>query len=345
MKFASTSYRQVICTGDSQTAGMGLTAGVNDYLTQLNALLLANDAPEYRCWNVGVGGYQTTDLIANDPIHVDTKIVKRGSLNIVVVWAGTNDLGAGTSAAQTWINLQTIGAARRAAGADLILIATTLSRTHAGDVASYNVQRNILNGLIRNGWTSTFDGIVDIASDPNMGYDGAETNGTYFQSIDLIHITATGAGVFAAMVQAAIQQLVSPILRPTFNFAAFASLTAAVPQAVPPGSGALTSSSDLILGQMAPVPGVVSVLRVKFTGAVGNNAGQTVVFSAYKNGTLIPNCTTVSIATTAGAQTGVIAFPPLSYVAGDIFTVQMLTGGGNAGVLSTALADVMTVLS
>ena len=123
-------------------------------------------------------------------------------------------------------------------------------------------------------------------------------------------------------------------------YAAASSLTTQVQQSIPAGSGALTSSSDLVMGQIMPRAGTLTTLRVRHTGAAGNVGGQTITYQVFKNGSGIGTSIT-GVATTAGNKTGNVTFTAVAFVAGDIITVQLLP----SGVLTTALTDVMAGVS
>lgn len=83
-------------------------------------------------------------------------------------------------------------------------IGTVLSR---GDVANFDTTlKDVLNPLIRNGWQAWgYDFMVDFASDPVLGADGANANVTYFQ--DTVHPTATGETHLTSMYQDAINMV------------------------------------------------------------------------------------------------------------------------------------------
>ena len=126
-----------------------------------------------------------------------------------------------------------------------------------------------------------------------------------------------------------------------FNFAASASLATAVAQNIPPGSGATTSSTDLVLGIIATQAGSISSLTIQQTGNGSNVGGQTVTYQVYKNGAAVTAAVLAGVVTTAGNQTGRIVFTAVAFAAGDVISVQVTP----SAPLTAALADVMAGVS
>lgn len=120
------------------------------------------------------------------------------------------------------------------------------------------------------------------------------------------------------------------------GFAAFASLVTAAAQALPHGSGATSSTSDLVLGILMTRAGSFSSLIVQHTGAAGNVAGQTISYAVYKNG-VAAGTAIAGVAATAGVKVGAAYFAPVFFVPGDVLSVQLLP----SALLTTALVDVM----
>ena len=126
-----------------------------------------------------------------------------------------------------------------------------------------------------------------------------------------------------------------------YEFAAFSSLTTQVAQALPPGSGALSSSADLTLGAIATAGGTISRMSVQFTGNASNVGGQTITAQVFKNGLAVAPAIITGLATTAGNKTAQLTFAPTAYLPGDVLSIQILP----SGVLTAALADVMASVS
>jgi hypothetical protein len=126
-----------------------------------------------------------------------------------------------------------------------------------------------------------------------------------------------------------------------FQFSANASLTTGVAQNIPPGNAATTSSSDLVIGEIATAPGILSSLAAQFTGSGSNVGGQTATFQVLLNGAPITGAASAALATTAGNKTSQVQFPPVPYVPGGIITIQITPSAG----LTAALTDVMASVS
>jgi hypothetical protein len=122
-----------------------------------------------------------------------------------------------------------------------------------------------------------------------------------------------------------------------FQFAAFASLTTAAEQAIPPGSGATTSTADVVLGAIAAKAGFISQMAIQHTGAAGNVAGQTITYRVIKNGAAVAGASIAGIATTAGVKTSQLTFTAVAFAAGDVIGLELLP----SALLTTALSDVM----
>lgn len=133
--------------------------------------------------------------------------------------------------------------------------------------------------------------------------------------------------------------LFNPPIGPIFFYGAFASLATAVAQAIPPGSGASTSSSDLVEGILAPISGYVSAFRVQFVGNALNVAGQTVTATLLKNGVAVTGASIAGIVTTAGTKTGSVLFAQVAYVGGDVFTVTITPSAPLTAVLTDVMAS------
>ena len=115
--------------------------------------------------------------------------------NVVYMWCGTNDLAAGSTAAQTLTNMQTLAGLIRATGFKVIV--STIQDRGSLD---WTTTTNVLNGLIR-GAASSWDGISDIAGvniggtyiPTVLGCNGCSANVAYFNTNsgpDAIHNSA-----------------------------------------------------------------------------------------------------------------------------------------------------------
>lgn len=122
--------------------------------------------------------------------------------NVVVLWIGTNDLGAGMSAVDAHTALVALVDWYRANGASQIAVATVLPRSFSPDVAGFEARRTAFNGLLH-GDAAGADAVVDVAADPAIGDAGDEFDTTYYMDQDgqagaatyRVHLTATGRAV------------------------------------------------------------------------------------------------------------------------------------------------------
>jgi lysophospholipase L1-like esterase len=182
--------------GDSITYGTGLSYSGLAYPNKLNL------GPEWYAPHIGVNA-KTLAAMLTDVADV-TALVSDAALKerVTVVYGGTNDLAAGSTAAQVWASAQSIGTAIRNAGGKAIYV-TPLSR---GDT-NIDTTRAALVALARAGWTSYYDGLVVLSDDAFIGYDGAWLDSNYFTDPvgDKVHPNPNGAARIAYRVQAAIE--------------------------------------------------------------------------------------------------------------------------------------------
>lgn len=177
-----TFLRRVLCTGDSLTAGY-LTTDVQTYPYQLQQL----EGVRSRVWNVGIhaqviSGQATVDALANAALT-----------NYLVTWCGVNDLSGGATAGACWTNILNFCSNRTTAGWKPVVLTVT---PNSGFNAAKESNRVALNNLILGG-ASNFFGVVDVAADSRLT-NAADT--TYYA--DGLHMTKTGYGVVAALVNA-----------------------------------------------------------------------------------------------------------------------------------------------
>lgn len=184
----ATPTSSVVFAGTSITGGNGSTYDVGFPFKSVRASTKKPQGRRY--WQGGA----SISTIAG--FTVDTNLVV-GSTNILVVEAGANDC----CTQPTFVTaLKAYVAARRAAGWKVI-VATILPRS---DVSNFNTFRNGVNTTIKSD-SSWYDGLADIASDSNMGPDGASDNTTYYA--DGVHPTALGYTTLAAYYTTAINLL------------------------------------------------------------------------------------------------------------------------------------------
>ena len=185
-----------MCEGDSLTDGNFSTtassvAPKDTYPSQLQAL-----RTEALVVNEGAYGNLVSD-VAGRAATIDAAFRPGGTL---LLFIGTNDLAAGTTAATLRTSISTYVAARKAIGWK-VFVATLLPRTATGAAAGFETQRQSFNGALRADF-SFADGLMDFGADPVIGVAGAQTNTTYFQS-DQVHLVAAGYAILARIPTAA----------------------------------------------------------------------------------------------------------------------------------------------
>lgn len=188
--------RTLIFDGDSITAGAG---AATPYPTQLlNTIGLATND-----WiNVAVSAQTTTNCLAD----FDDQMWPYGANSadpIYIIFAGTNDLKLGGTAADTWQRIQDLAALAHLRRLKVVQL-TILPRSDAGTPGSFEADRQTINTNIRNN-SGLFDAIADVGNDATIGQAGDETNGTYYQ--DLVHLTTAGNAIIATIVQTALNGL------------------------------------------------------------------------------------------------------------------------------------------
>lgn len=176
---------QFIAEGDSLTFGTGSTGG-NTYPKQLRDLYLGGK--DYAWSNSGFPGDSVASLVARAST-TDARILA-GRKSLLLVWIGINDLNGAATAQQTYDALAAYCTARRVAG-HKVVVATLIDTVQA----TANGKRPAFNTLLRAGWATFADGMVDLAADARLS---DHTDTTYFD-VDGTHLTNTGYGVVAAL--------------------------------------------------------------------------------------------------------------------------------------------------
>jgi hypothetical protein len=116
--------------------------------------------------------------------------------SVAILFAGTNDVANGISPATVANYLASHAALLEAKGC-LVGVGTMISRT------GQDANKDALNPLIRSGANAGGYFVVDFASQPNVGADGAYSNATYFQG-DGVHPTNAGQVLLAAAASNAV---------------------------------------------------------------------------------------------------------------------------------------------
>ena len=189
---------QVVCHGDSLTAGYNASSGLLTATgTTYPGVLAQALGPTWRVTNIGTGGWPLGALIGEAPAKVDPLFDSNLKENVLIVFGGTNDLGGGHKSAQTaYADLIAYCQARRAAHPWRILVVTPPVAAYPGVYpADFDAQMVQYDALIRRNWHWFADGIVDVGADPRLGQPGAEHNAAYFSDKDFTHLTDAGYAI------------------------------------------------------------------------------------------------------------------------------------------------------
>ena len=201
---------QVICHGDSLTAGYNASSGLLTATgTTYPGVLARALGPAWRVTNIGTGGWPLGALIGEASTKVDPLFDPSLKENVLIVFGGTNDLGGGhKSAKAAYADLITYCRARRAAHPWRILVVTPPVAAYPGVYpADFDAQMVDYDALIRRNWRFFADGIVDAGGDPRLGTPGAEHNPTYFSDKDFTHLTDAGYAIVGKDAAQAVSAL------------------------------------------------------------------------------------------------------------------------------------------
>jgi lysophospholipase L1-like esterase len=205
---ASSSPREsglIVFDGDSLTEGY-LLAPSQSYPSQAMKQLPS--------WledvNFGVAGQTWQDLLRDVRREVDPLYSASRRLNLVVVWAGANDLAVGYSAREAFENARRYCEARRQVG--LTVVTATVYPLQPKDIdAGFDARRIRYNDLLRAEGHGFADALVDLASDERIGDPSGPARRQYF--IDAVHLNEAGYGVIADCVVRTLRPIVERAAR------------------------------------------------------------------------------------------------------------------------------------
>jgi lysophospholipase L1-like esterase len=203
-KLTEVDGKIVVCDGDSRTVGYtgGTAYPYSDHL--------ALDAT-YHIYNTANGGATLTywsgvdwkaDLAYQ---NVDKYLANTGVSNIVVIWAGVNDMYVNdVSATLAYRGIKAYCEQRRQKGWKVI-VCTEINCT---DASIGDTRRLDFNTLVRNNWTSFADYLCDLGNTSPFNTATSHENLTYYLA-DGVHLTAAGYQVIATTVSSAITAFAS----------------------------------------------------------------------------------------------------------------------------------------
>ena len=189
----------IVFDGDSLTAGSEAT---DPYPSQVMRKMDSGI-----CWyNLGIGGLRIKDILAMAPTRVDRRFNSRLGRNVVVVWAGTNDLALWNHmASAVFERLEQYCLDRRQQGFT-VLVLTMLPRNDKLCLPGFEDKRQSVNRRLRTTWPDFADGIVDVAADPVLGWVGCEKDLRYWVKGG-VHLTNKGLGLVATHVREGLLEL------------------------------------------------------------------------------------------------------------------------------------------
>jgi lysophospholipase L1-like esterase len=201
---------QIVCDGNSLTNGTGGFA----YPTMLAATFGAGNNLDVLVRNFGVGGQTTRAMLTDVESQVVARYNSERQYNVCVVWEILNDwaVRVGTDDEEPrdasnncvdaiWDYCDIV----RAAGFKVVVL-TVLPATYS--VGQNNTERAFINARLRDEWADHADAIADVAADPNIGPNGAQTNATYYSSVDEVHLTEAGYATVSGIVKTAIDTII-----------------------------------------------------------------------------------------------------------------------------------------
>jgi lysophospholipase L1-like esterase len=204
----SNNLPQIIFDGDSMTEGVGSSRGQN-YPKQTIDLLGGTSVFTY--YNQAVSGQTTQQMIDDGVSQIDALHSNLKRANIVVLWAGTNDIYFGASAETTYNRIVEYAKARRVAGSKVV-VTTILPRSNEGTPQTFEANRQYVNTRIRENWTTFADAIADVAANTDIGEPHDELNKRYYP--DGVHLNNRGYAIVAHIVRDQIVTLTGDITAP-----------------------------------------------------------------------------------------------------------------------------------
>ena len=196
---AITENSLIVCDGNSLTAGGygGLT------YPQLLAATLPMATNGTQVINKGVGGQQTSQMIADATTEIDS-LYEEDRTCILIAWEVGNDIYFNNDVAAAQIRFAEYCNARRAIGWKVIAITCTprISFTDAGQQATYESRLQQANTWMLDNYSSFCDAIVNARQDARL-----QTVSSTYWNPDNIHLKQSGYEVLMTGIIEAISNL------------------------------------------------------------------------------------------------------------------------------------------
>lgn len=230
----------LLFAGDSITDGFG-TSSLQSYPRQLEQLL----DPEALIYNIGSFGQTITTLSGKDfNFRTQHLPIAKAAGNILVITAGSNDINRGTSAETAYGYLSDYVARAKDAGWT-VAIGTMLPRGDLSDTA--HAEWLLYNNMIRTGWPSIADALIDFQADVEIGRFANTANRTLFR--DKTHPAYAGYARMARCAAASLKPLLDTL---TLNREATQT-------------PALQAAPTAIAAQVSPDAGDINRCRYKYS--------------------------------------------------------------------------------
>lgn len=252
-----TTNNNLVAAGDSITYGYGAVS--------YSSLITLNGSTWTKT-NRGLSGIEMAALAVNGALDADVLYQPLSGQNVVAIWAGTNDISNTKTAAATLSALQSYCNGRQVRGFRCLL-ATMIAR------GGLDAQKNQFNAVVRSGWKTISDGLIDVAADPNLGADGAATNTTYFQSGQIHPTFGSEYNIVTPIFQRAINRLYA-----CQDFSCATTYTTG--QAAATAITAATESTNTMTFTSALNPGVGKTVTVAGVTPSGYNGDWLVLTSS-----------------------------------------------------------------
>jgi hypothetical protein len=190
----------VVLHADSIGAGNSRGATVSAE-TLWFSLLQEATARDFRWYNMGHGGYTVTQLLTVADAVAAACFNPAGE-NIAILAAGSNDLAANATAAATYPKIVQWVNKFKAAGYSKVGVVDQIPRkaifSNGATAASFEIQRQLLIGMIAAGAGADFDASASPGTHPILGDPANCTANT----VDNIHPNPTGNGYYYDKVDA-----------------------------------------------------------------------------------------------------------------------------------------------
>ena len=199
-KTAASPVPQILAGADSRTFGYNLTPA-----TAWPAMMQLTDQ-SYTHVNLGVVGAQVEDLCLQFDLIYGPYLSSAGGPTIAVLWGGVNDILQTSMTPRMVANaLHCMVTKAKSAGARVVLATEVSSESNQGTTG--DTGKNALNTILRAeafGWG--VDNLADLATDVNLGADGASSNTNCFT--DNLHPGPNCEPYVTAVMQDAVNELI-----------------------------------------------------------------------------------------------------------------------------------------